>query len=274
MTQQRRQALTFHFGSYLYAQEANTHMTEATNPDLNALRTSDIYDAIDSQLIDGNHDGQGNRLIGSMHGNRLKDIEAFVEKVQVTEDVGFYKTAGGFKPSTFSASFKRMPSFFAQEESGWTYSLRVQQFFEAAKMLPAMRFKVPEVPCYGRTEGEVFNGFIQRLRELCRSSEFRDELRKQDYRSARRFGKLKKYVEKLFTLYSPLLVIRIELKYGGCEVSLNQALNDFSKPVNNRRHNSIFEHQVGYVRRLEFGTLPDQHQFHVVFFFDGSQVRN
>lgn len=241
---------------------------------LKHLLNSDVYDAINTQFLDDDFDGKGGTLIGSMYGNQLKEIEEFVERVESSGDLAFEVSGKTCKELPHAATFYRMPGFLGQEEWGWSYSPRVQLFYEAAKELPAMRFKYPLAPSIGGTEADVFNRFIEHLRKLCGSARFKDQLRQQGFRTSRRYRKLKAYVEKLFSLYSRLLVVRIDLLYHGEDVSLEQAQGDFARLVNNRRHNKIFEHLVGSIKRLEFGAVRDHHHFHVVFFFDGAEVRN
>lgn len=248
--------------------------SDSAKDELPRLPVTEIYDAIDTQFIEHDFDRKGTYLIGSLYGNRLKDIETFVDVVGSTSEPAFERVGKKLKQLPLGRYFREMSGFMGHEEYGWTFSPKVTLFFEAAKEVPNLRFKYPEAPYDDRTEGEVFNWFIEHMREQYKSRSFRNELRQQDFRSARRARKLKEYVNNLFSIYSRMLVIRIDLLYHGGDVSLEQALADFAKLVNNRRHNSVFEHQVGYIRRLEFGAVRDHHHFHVVFFFDGAKVRN
>jgi hypothetical protein len=239
---------------------------------LDAVSPTEIYDAINTQFIDHNFDGKGNCLIGAMHGNRLTDVEEFLGRVEKTEDLAFAKDGKVFKELALAGYFQEMPSLRAQEQWGWEYSPKVKLFFEEAKSLGNMFFKVPHLPAWHSTEGEIFNHWIQRLRQRLRSKEFKAQLHQQGFRTARRFRRLRKNVEKLFALYSRVLVVRLDLLFHGREVGLDEAQQFYAKFVNNQRHNKLFRDLLWSVRRLDFGVIREHHHFHVVLFFDGSKV--
>ncbi|MEE9929629.1 YagK/YfjJ domain-containing protein [Microvirgula aerodenitrificans] len=83
------------------------------------------------------------------------------------------------------------------------------------------------------------------------------------------------YLNRLFDVYSRLLVIRIDLHFdydydAWWDITIaKKHLNDL---FNNMRHNMLFKHKVGYVWKLEHGQSRGNH-FHVVLFFDGHYVQ-
>lgn len=253
--------------------KANENENENEN-DSNAP-DREVYSAINSEFIEYDHDDTGKGLIGPMFGNLLFSIEEFVGAVATSDELAFKKEGSKLKMLTLGRYFRLMPGFMAQKQGRWTYSPRVERFFKAVESLPPLIFRSPDVITDAGMEGEVFNQFIHVLRADCQSDEFKEKLRQQGFRTNRRYRNLVAYVDRLFSLYSRLLVVRLDLHYKGDgePITLERVQRDFATLVNNRRHNSIFKHQVGYIRRLEFGALRDHHHFHVVFFFDGANVR-
>lgn len=239
------------------------------------ISDSEMYRAIDKDFVEDDFDGEGTTLIGEMHGNLLPSIEAFVDDVASSDEVAFEWEGNKLKPLRFARYFKLMPGLIRQYDPRWTYSAKVQRFFKASEELLPLIFRAPEIRLGDRTEGEFFNDFIKDLRATCRSEEFKEELRQQSMRTNRRLKSVVKYVNKLFAQCSRILVVRIDFLYRGegPPITLERLLKDFSTLVNNRRHNKIFEHEIGYIRRLEYGAR-DHHHVHAFFFFDGSKVRN
>lgn len=93
----------------------------------------------------------------------------------------------------------------------------------------------------------------------------------------RRQSSNEKYVDALQERYSKLCVARIDLHYKKEENNkVNLTLNDANKQIDrllaNRRNNSIFEDNVGYLIKAEYGEDRDIH-FHTFFFFNGQKVQ-
>jgi len=84
------------------------------------------------------------------------------------------------------------------------------------------------------------------------------------------------YLNALQEKYSKILVIRLDLSYKKpfCnDITLEEATIDLKKLLNNRRNNkTIFEHNIGYIVKKEFGFDLRIH-FHVFFFFNGQEVQ-
>lgn len=91
------------------------------------------------------------------------------------------------------------------------------------------------------------------------------------------------YIDNLFTRYARLLVIRIDLGYRKDidtpflnEEELYQkylqAKADREHLFRNMKSNTLFNHMVGYIWRLEYGVDKGFH-YHFFFFYDGSAVQ-
>lgn len=93
--------------------------------------------------------------------------------------------------------------------------------------------------------------------------------------SKKRFESTKKYIDKLQENNSKLNVIRLDLAYKkphSNDVTLEEATKDIERMFNNRRSNSIFQDQVGYVCKKEYTKEKGIH-FHTYFFFDGQKIQ-
>ncbi|SFN45168.1 Protein of unknown function [Formivibrio citricus] len=80
-----------------------------------------------------------------------------------------------------------------------------------------------------------------------------------------------KYIDHLFQKRSRLLAIRIDLSFrAGTEGQYNAELarEYFSRFMNNRRNNSIFANEMGYIWAMEWGPERGFH-YHCIFFYDG-----
>lgn len=83
-----------------------------------------------------------------------------------------------------------------------------------------------------------------------------------------------KYVDALQDKHSKLCVIRVDLHYKKDEannITLEKAINDINRLLNNRRNNSMFDNNVGYLIKAENGQDRNVH-FHSFFFYDGHKV--
>lgn len=93
----------------------------------------------------------------------------------------------------------------------------------------------------------------------------------------RRQASNEKYVDALQELYSKLCVVRVDLHYKKDEnnkvnVTLEEANKDINRLLNNRRNNSTFDNNVGYLLKTEYGEDRNVH-FHAVLFYDGQKVQ-
>ena len=96
-------------------------------------------------------------------------------------------------------------------------------------------------------------------------------------KSKRRQDSNEKYVDALQEKYSKLCVVRLDLGYkkdetNKVDITLEKANKDINRLLNNRRNNSTFDNNVGYVLKTEYGKDRDIH-FHSYFFFDGQKIQ-
>ena len=94
----------------------------------------------------------------------------------------------------------------------------------------------------------------------------------------RRQSSNEKYVDALQDRYSKLCVVRVDFGYKKDEnnevnVTLDEANKHIERLLANRRNNSIFNDNVGYVIKTEYTEDKGVHN-HAVLFFDGNKVQN
>ncbi|QPK62896.1 inovirus-type Gp2 protein [Methylomonas sp. LL1] len=122
--------------------------------------------------------------------------------------------------------------------------------------------------------------FIKQILEVTETLEFK-ELICNAHRTAKKNREgMMRYIDSLFEHYSRLVVIRLDLhedrpimSHNDIEKKYWQAKYDFKRLLNNAKMNSLFDAMVGYIWSLEYGPERGYH-YHLVLFFDGSQVRD
>jgi hypothetical protein len=77
------------------------------------------------------------------------------------------------------------------------------------------------------------------------------------------------YVDDLFSIWSKLVVIRLDLGYEShINADIEDFKHDFNKLYTNARHNRIFNHLCGYILKIEYGLKKKLHT-HLILFFNG-----
>jgi hypothetical protein len=119
-----------------------------------------------------------------------------------------------------------------------------------------------------------FNMCVSEIRKEAASKRFQSKLNCYRRSSNKNFKELMGYVDALFERYSRLLVLRVDISYKKQFSRITQAevKRDRERLFENARSNKIFRDMVGYIWKLEHGPEKGFH-YHVMFFFDGSKVR-
>lgn len=106
-----------------------------------------------------------------------------------------------------------------------------------------------------------------------------NQLLKNQILNDKNYQSILHYIDNLFSRYARLMVIRLDLGYrkdAMIDLELYQAYwqakYDKEHLFNNMRTNQIFNHMVGYIWRLEYTEQKGFH-YHLIFFFDGSKVK-
>lgn len=123
---------------------------------------------------------------------------------------------------------------------------------------------------------------LENIRTDAASQKFKKEISNYERLLNQNYQSLVDYLDSLFAQHARLLVIRIDFGYskktrratteGEVLLEYSQAKADLEHLLNNRRSNSLFQHLLGYIWKLEYGLSKGFH-FHTIFLFDGSKVQ-
>jgi Inovirus Gp2 len=133
-----------------------------------------------------------------------------------------------------------------------------------------------------RDMAEGIIAFVNTIRHEARSQDFKNIVYNAQQLFEKNCNGLGMFIDSLFNQYSRLLVIRVDFGYHSGNVirSESDIISKYLEAKEDRKHffnnvksnNSLFEHLVGYVWKLEYGIDKGYH-YHMLFFFDGSKVR-
>jgi len=119
-------------------------------------------------------------------------------------------------------------------------------------------------------QNELFT-FLDRLYKLIFNKRFQNANKQLEEEANYNFRECQKYVNDLFSHYSKLIVIRIDLHYkSNIEADFFRFKSDFRKFKNNARHNHSLRELVGYIFKIEYGLKKKLHS-HALLFFDGQE---
>lgn len=122
--------------------------------------------------------------------------------------------------------------------------------------------------------GESKRQFCELLAELHRrlnTPEFKAEKAKQVKESHRTYRVMCCYIDALFSIYSKLVVVRLDLSYQEkTPMSVERFEKDLHHLYHNTRHNQLFDHLVGHIIKIEFGLSKGLHA-HVLLLFNGQK---
>lgn len=133
---------------------------------------------------------------------------------------------------------------------------------------------------------KIANNFVTKIREKVQHKSYKQKVTNFKKNNKRNFISGLKLINALFDNNSRLMVIRIDLAYKSknvdknnrydfviCnDINLERVSNDRKKFFNNIRMCSISDSMLGYIWKLEYGEDKGLH-YHMIFFFDGSDVR-
>lgn len=227
-------------------------------------------------------------------------IEDFVMKVLNRNDPGFIwrsrKTPGAIAIPTLLARayYKHLSLQHELPTLELRFSEHIELYFTSAREIgfpsqmhggPDTLIPAPDVcgdkwslqetkPC--KRLGDLFNELIDKIRTVGNSTAFKEKLRKRKEDSTRNFSSVCNYIDLLFKVRSRKLVLRLELAYRedlAQGITIAQARQDFQRLLRNRRHNKLFNTEIGYIWKLEEGIQRGPH-LHVFIFLDGSVSRH
>lgn len=141
-------------------------------------------------------------------------------------------------------------------------------------------YQVLPLPDFDRSVGDAtaimtyLNECVDKIRQEASSKGFLSKLNNYQRSSNKNYKELTEYVDTLFECHSRLLVLRVDLSYQKqySKTTQAEAKRDLKHLFENARSNKLFGEMVGFIWKLEHGSEKGFH-YHVMFFFDGSKVR-
>lgn len=215
----------------------------------------------------------------------LWDIHRFIEDVLASDEEGFKistdkKGNKWIHQLSLGRYFQMIRSFIARIPEGSKPSRYVGLFLECAQELQLHQdgFSKPGAPHRPRMNGaELFNALLKLIREKAKTiSKFMKAVKYVANYDERIFFRFKEYVDRLFLIYSKVLVIRLDLEYAdewSPFVTLSQAQRDIGEFISRRRFSKLFENCIGFIVAREKGESEGAYHFHAMLFFDGHKQR-
>jgi Inovirus Gp2 len=117
---------------------------------------------------------------------------------------------------------------------------------------------------------QAFNELVLNLRMKCKSKAVRDKIHSRRSEALKLYADYCDYVDNLFEYRSRLAVIRVDFGFAQGHANREDiagATRLIDKFQNNWRNNKLFNGQVGYIIKTEYGMDKGIH-FHLVLFFD------
>lgn len=215
----------------------------------------------------------------------LWDIHRFVEDVLATDKDGFEistnkKQNRRIKQLSLGRYFPLIRSFITRIPEGAKLGRYIALFLECVHELQLHQdgFTQPGAPHRpGLNGAELFNVFLALIRKKPkRIAQYIKAVTYVSNYDERIFLRLKEYVDRLFLIYSRILVIRLDLEYTeewAPFVTLSQAQRDIGEFISRRRFSNLFENCIGFIVAREKGESGGGYHFHAMLFFDGHKQR-
>lgn len=172
------------------------------------------------------------KILTLLTKNNISDlglIETFVDRVMISDDLGFKKVIktslhrepmihfSGLKIHLYFLQINTFLTTVYEHDSYYFYSEKVMLFYEACNELNLhlMRFEKPYffLPDLQKYQAELFNDLIELIRSKSRKPEFKQQLRNRVLNSERMHTSIVEYVKGLFSICSSITVIRVDLAY-------------------------------------------------------------
>lgn len=263
-------------------EEIKSPLTRSSHLSVETPSIDEIYKAIIYDLSIHEESGDDNllRFIGENWGNQtLCEIEHFIRAIDGSETAGFIEKASTSTKKEFcethlSKYYRMFNDFCGEYSSDKIFSPHVSLFFDTVANLYQ---KDLDIDATGQLTKAGFNKLVDKIREMSRTRKFKKALRDREKRCDENFISAWTYIEKLFEIYSRLLLLRIDLSFDfnlqkrQSPMSPIEAKAHLNKFLNAKRHNKIFKDVVGYIWKMEFGEIKGYH-FHCLFLLDGSKA--
>jgi len=126
-----------------------------------------------------------------------------------------------------------------------------------------------------RDYSDTLNCLAERIRHRTREHCYRRRRDDAAYQSRQQSREVAEYVDRVLDRYATTLVVRVDLYYcsaAQARLRVEHVFADLQRLIRSRERNPIFEHETGYICRVEEGESRGYH-IHAAFFFNGAMVR-
>jgi len=215
----------------------------------------------------------------------LRRIDAFVDAIPQFSGPAFYIDAERGKPKLKRGELGKyfgLLQHFHSPKIRLGYGERAKLFYEALEEL-ALDDSAALSPWSADLNGEpiwkAFNELVEVMRERILRGSFREAMRRAYEMSRHQEQLLNEHLVEVFAVCTVLRVVRVDFALQGevhgeaaAQEALAELRRQFGRFLNNRRHNKLFKHLISYAWKLELSRRDGVH-YHVLFYFDGSEVR-
>ena len=211
-------------------------------------------------------------------------IERLVKAIESTDRPAWAKSrraSGGMRPTALSSYFRhieQMLSLFEQDDT-YTYSGHLKAFQYASQDVGLERGLQGPVCLNEAGTGylsyqDSMNVLVERIRAYTKEEWYRRQDSDRRHLARKQERESREYVDRVLGRYARTLIVRVDLYYRSeaqQRLRVEDVFDDLHRLIRAREHNSIFEHETGYICAAEQGVDVGYH-IHAAFFFNGSRV--
>lgn len=215
----------------------------------------------------------------------LKELELFVHEVLNAKQLSFLSVLKSDElnlSTRICEGFSRMHGFIhavCQLPRQYIYTNCINLFIECCEELQWIcddvfntRMNIVDFSVQSTSHWISFVRLLDLLFIRGNRSEF--QLKVQNAARLIRYRKrhYSSFIKALFDAHSRIIVLRIDFEYHkeiAKTVTLSEALDDLDHLVANMRSNTMFDHMLGYIFKVEYGVDRGIH-IHSILFFNGA----
>ncbi|MBI6961503.1 YagK/YfjJ domain-containing protein, partial [Pseudomonas putida] len=122
---------------------------------------------------------------------------------------------------------------------------------------------------------DTLNRLAEHIRQLTHERSYRRRRDDAAYQRRQQSREVAEYVDRVLDRYATTLVVRVNLYYRSvaqARLRVEHVFADLQRLIRARERNPIFDHETGYICRVEQGKRRGFH-LHAAFFFNGAMVR-
>lgn len=165
-----------------------------------------------------------------------------------------------------TAYYEQLVGLSRSHDPDLSYGPHVQLFYHLAM----------DVDLNSEITIEKFKKLVEEIRLGTQSKEFKKKARRKYERLKANEKTAIGYINKIFDNHARLMILRLDLHLKISSKNKIHQLDEvrklFAKFLNDRRSNKFFDHELGYLWKLEDGQSRGGH-YHLILILDGSKVQ-